>query len=87
MPMDFTSESDGDEMFLKSGHRYLFELTAEADSAADGEETQVHLRDGADASQTSIRLVSILFEKNQENIFVGQEIRNATQSRIIHQKN
>ncbi len=45
-PTDFTDESDGDEMFLVSGHSFLFELIVKGVSAAEGGETQVRPRDG-----------------------------------------
>ncbi len=50
-PTDFTEESDGGETFLLSGWNYLFELTAEAGTAAGEGETQVHPCNGADAHQ------------------------------------
>ncbi len=49
-PTDFTNELDRDETFLETGRSYLFELTAETGSATR-KEMQVHLNDGADASQ------------------------------------
>ncbi len=43
-------------MFLESGRSYLFELTAEAVSAAAEGETQVHPHNGADASMAGLCL-------------------------------
>ncbi len=49
--MDFTDKSDKDDTFLESGHSYVFELIAEARSAADEGDIQVHSCDGADVFQ------------------------------------
>ncbi len=54
---DFTDKWD--EMFLESGCNCLFELIAEAGSAAGDGEMQVHLRDGADIFLKKIKQSSI----------------------------
>ncbi len=74
-------ENDHDDNF---GVRpSLFDLIAEAGSAADEGETQVHPCDGADVSQRWACVYRICLS---ESIFIGPETRNAPKCRMSPQK-
>ncbi len=71
-PVDFTDESDKDEMFLESDYSYVFEITAEAFTAVGERQMEVY-RDRADEHQWQALSTFLGEKKNPESIFIGQK--------------